>query len=94
MAKKQETVVISQENIAGKASLSPSVGSPISGNSRDNTSSLYENEARGQEHSFLMDRGDVEQMEMGLLKLLEDFKQGKLHAFGNYLSILISLLES
>ena len=30
-----------------------------------------------------MDRGDVEQMENGLLELLDNFKQGKLHAFGN-----------
>ena len=83
MATRQENDIPNQDTVAGKASLSPSVGSPNSGNSRDNASSLYENEVRGQEHSFLMDRGDVEQMEMGLLKLLDDFKQGKLHAFGN-----------
>ena len=83
MASKQDADAFSQENGAGKASLSPSVGSPMSGHSRDNMSNVCANETKSQEHSFLMDRGDVEQMEIGLLKLLDDFKHGKLHAFGN-----------
>lgn len=35
-----------------------------------------------QEHSFLTDRTDVKQMEKGLLELMHDFNNGKLHAFG------------
>lgn len=82
MAAKNEQDSYGAENSAGKTSLSPSLGSPTSGNSRDNANGLYDSEGKGQEHSFLMDRGDVEQMENGLLELLDNFKQGKLHAFG------------
>ena len=35
-----------------------------------------------QMHSFLVDQAYVEQMEDGLLNLLNDFKQGNLNAFG------------
>ena len=35
-----------------------------------------------QEHSFLMDQNHVIEAENGLLKLLTDFKSGKLNAFG------------
>lgn len=63
--------------------LSTALGSPANSvQSKENTSS-HESESKGQEHSFLMDKSDVEQMENGLLELLDDFKKGKLHAFGN-----------
>lgn len=35
-----------------------------------------------QAHSFLMDQEYMEEVEDGLLKLLDDFKKGKLNAFG------------
>ncbi|KAM6945539.1 coiled-coil domain-containing protein 28A [Aplochiton taeniatus] len=39
------------------------------------------------EHSFLTDVSDVQEMENGLLSLLNDFHSGKLQAFGNECSI-------
>ncbi|XP_054255125.1 coiled-coil domain-containing protein 28A [Indicator indicator] len=49
-------------------------------------------EARGAQaapiqHSFLTDVSDVQEMERGLLSLLNDFHSGKLQAFGNECSI-------
>ncbi|XP_076843860.1 coiled-coil domain-containing protein 28A isoform X2 [Brachyhypopomus gauderio] len=38
-------------------------------------------------HSFLTDVSDVQEMEKGLLSLLNDFHSGKLQAFGNECSI-------
>lgn len=35
------------------------------------------------QHSFLTDVSDVQEMEKGLLSLLNDFHSGKLQAFGN-----------
>lgn len=35
------------------------------------------------QHSFLTDVSDVQEMERGLLSLLNDFHSGKLQAFGN-----------
>lgn len=35
------------------------------------------------QHSFLTDVSDVQEMENGLLSLLDDFHSGKLQAFGN-----------
>lgn len=35
------------------------------------------------QHSFLTDVSDVQEMEKGLLSLLDDFHSGKLQAFGN-----------
>lgn len=35
------------------------------------------------QHSFLTDVSDVQEMENGLLSLLNDFHSGKLQAFGN-----------
>ncbi|KGL85227.1 Coiled-coil domain-containing protein 28A [Tinamus guttatus] len=37
------------------------------------------------QHSFLTDVSDVQEMERGLLSLLNDFHSGKLQAFGKYL---------
>ncbi|XP_077207630.1 coiled-coil domain-containing protein 28A isoform X2 [Paroedura picta] len=39
------------------------------------------------QHSFLTDVSDVQEMEKGLLNLLNDFHSGKLQAFGNECSI-------
>ncbi|XP_039767102.1 coiled-coil domain-containing protein 28A isoform X2 [Ornithorhynchus anatinus] len=39
------------------------------------------------QHSFLTDVSDVQDMERGLLSLLNDFHSGKLQAFGNECSI-------
>ncbi|XP_029695728.1 coiled-coil domain-containing protein 28A isoform X1 [Takifugu rubripes] len=39
------------------------------------------------QHSFLTDVSDVQEMEKGLLSLLNDFHSGKLQAFGNACSI-------
>ncbi|XP_061533863.1 coiled-coil domain-containing protein 28A isoform X2 [Phycodurus eques] len=39
------------------------------------------------QHSFLTDVSDVQEMENGLLSLLDDFHSGKLQAFGNECSI-------
>uniref|UniRef100_A0A8C5GDJ9 Coiled-coil domain-containing protein 28A-like n=1 Tax=Gouania willdenowi TaxID=441366 RepID=A0A8C5GDJ9_GOUWI len=39
------------------------------------------------QHSFLTDVSDVQEMENGLLSLLNDFHSGKLEAFGNERSI-------
>ncbi|KAE8602219.1 hypothetical protein XENTR_v10013916 [Xenopus tropicalis] len=39
------------------------------------------------QHSFLTDVSDVQEMEKGLLSLLNDFHSGKLEAFGNECSI-------
>lgn len=39
------------------------------------------------QHSFLTDVSDVQEMEKGLLSLLNDFHSGKLQAFGNDCSI-------
>ncbi|XP_071773857.1 coiled-coil domain-containing protein 28A [Centroberyx gerrardi] len=39
------------------------------------------------QHSFLTDVSDVQEMENGLLSLLNDFHSGKLQAFGNECSI-------
>ncbi|XP_047210716.1 coiled-coil domain-containing protein 28A isoform X1 [Girardinichthys multiradiatus] len=39
------------------------------------------------QHSFLTDVSDVQEMEHGLLSLLNDFHSGKLQAFGNECSI-------
>ncbi|MEE6476208.1 hypothetical protein FKM82_011008 [Ascaphus truei] len=39
------------------------------------------------QHSFLTDVSDVQEMEKGLLSLLNDFHLGKLEAFGNECSI-------
>ncbi|XP_070711676.1 coiled-coil domain-containing protein 28A [Pempheris klunzingeri] len=50
------------------------------------------NQTQGQaapiiQHSFLTDVSDVQEMENGLLSLLNDFHSGKLQAFGNECSI-------
>uniref|UniRef100_A0A3P9Q209 Coiled-coil domain containing 28A n=1 Tax=Poecilia reticulata TaxID=8081 RepID=A0A3P9Q209_POERE len=50
------------------------------------------NKSQGQaapviQHSFLTDVSDVQEMEKGLLSLLNDFHSGKLQAFGNECSI-------
>ncbi|XP_038576908.1 coiled-coil domain-containing protein 28A isoform X2 [Micropterus salmoides] len=50
------------------------------------------NQSQGQaaptiQHSFLTDVSDVQEMENGLLSLLNDFHSGKLQAFGNECSI-------
>lgn len=52
-----------------------------------------QNQSQGQgqaapiiQHSFLTDVSDVQEMENGLLSLLNDFHSGKLQAFGNFSS--------
>ncbi|XP_035176801.1 coiled-coil domain-containing protein 28A isoform X2 [Oxyura jamaicensis] len=40
------------------------------------------------QHSFLTDVSDVQEMERGLLSLLNDFHSGKLQAFGKCVSYL------
>ncbi|CAH2250569.1 Hypothetical predicted protein [Pelobates cultripes] len=40
------------------------------------------------QHSFLTDVSDVQEMEKGLLSLLNDFHSGKLQAFGNFTGCL------
>lgn len=40
------------------------------------------------QHSFLTDVSDVQEMEKGLLSLLNDFHSGKLQAFGNLFFII------
>ena len=40
------------------------------------------------QHSFLTDVSDVQEMENGLLSLLNDFHSGKLQAFGNLETLL------
>ncbi|CAJ1087531.1 coiled-coil domain-containing protein 28A isoform X2 [Xyrichtys novacula] len=55
-------------------------------------SKANQNQSQGQaapiiQHSFLTDVSDVQEMEKGLLSLLNDFHSGKLQAFGNECSI-------
>ena len=74
------------ENIAprkGPTNSSSEAGSPAHSSDNKEKAIASEDTLQGQEHSFLVDRSDVEQMENGLLELLDDFKKGKLHAFGN-----------
>ncbi|KAK2843110.1 hypothetical protein Q7C36_011325 [Tachysurus vachellii] len=49
--------------------------------------SQLSNQAGSKQHSFLTDVSDVQEMEKGLLSLLNDFHSGKLQAFGNECSI-------
>ncbi|XP_026782368.1 coiled-coil domain-containing protein 28A [Pangasianodon hypophthalmus] len=49
--------------------------------------SQLSNQAAPIQHSFLTDVSDVQEMEKGLLSLLNDFHSGKLQAFGNECSI-------
>ncbi|POI20238.1 hypothetical protein CIB84_016014, partial [Bambusicola thoracicus] len=44
------------------------------------------------QHSFLTDVSDVQEMERGLLSLLNDFHSGKLQAFGKFLSLMLSFV--
>lgn len=44
--------------------------------------SQLRNQAAPIQHSFLTDVSDVQEMEKGLLSLLNDFHSGKLQAFG------------
>ena len=41
------------------------------------------------EHSFITDINDVRNMQEGLLKLLDDFDSGKVHAFGKILNFIL-----
>lgn len=50
-------------------------------------SSDSKTQRKGQEHSFLMDQTYVEEMEEGLLKLLNNFKNDKLNAFDENCSL-------
>lgn len=43
------------------------------------------------QHSFLTDVSDVQEMEKGLLSLLNDFHSGKLQAFGNFSDSFLSI---
>ena len=53
----------------------------------DNLSQDGQKGNMGQEHSFLMDQTYVEEMEEGLLKLLNNFKSDKLNAFDENCSL-------
>lgn len=44
------------------------------------------------QHSFLTDVSDVQEMERGLLSLLNDFHSGKLQAFGKCMSCLYGIV--
>eukprot|EP00111_Clytia_hemisphaerica_P006783 TCONS_00019603-protein len=53
----------------------------------DNLNQQDQKGSMGQEHSFLMDQTYVEEMEEGLLKLLNNFKSDKLNAFDENCSL-------
>uniref|UniRef100_A0A8C2DXQ8 Coiled-coil domain containing 28A n=1 Tax=Cyprinus carpio TaxID=7962 RepID=A0A8C2DXQ8_CYPCA len=54
---------------------------------RPQSQSGKSNQSARIQHSFLTDVSDVQEMEKGLLSLLNDFHSGKLQAFGNECSI-------
>ncbi|XP_072546000.1 coiled-coil domain-containing protein 28A [Salminus brasiliensis] len=54
---------------------------------RPQSQSSKNNQSAPIQHSFLTDVSDVQEMEKGLLSLLNDFHSGKLQAFGNECSI-------
>ncbi|XP_058604910.1 coiled-coil domain-containing protein 28A isoform X2 [Onychostoma macrolepis] len=54
---------------------------------RPQSQSGKSNQSAHTQHSFLTDVSDVQEMEKGLLSLLNDFHSGKLQAFGNECSI-------
>lgn len=54
---------------------------------RAQTQSSKNSQSAPIQHSFLTDVSDVQEMEKGLLSLLNDFHSGKLQAFGNECSI-------
>ncbi|XP_051578692.1 coiled-coil domain-containing protein 28A-like [Myxocyprinus asiaticus] len=54
---------------------------------RPQSQSGKSNQSAPIQHSFLTDVSDVQEMEKGLLGLLNDFHSGKLQAFGNECSI-------
>uniref|UniRef100_A0A673IYR8 Coiled-coil domain-containing protein 28A-like n=1 Tax=Sinocyclocheilus rhinocerous TaxID=307959 RepID=A0A673IYR8_9TELE len=54
---------------------------------RPQSQSSKSNQSVRIQHSFLTDVSDVQEMEKGLLSLLNDFHSGKLQAFGNECSI-------
>lgn len=54
---------------------------------RPQSQSGMSNQSTHIQHSFLTDVSDVQEMENGLLGLLNDFHSGKLQAFGNECSI-------
>ncbi|KAI4895463.1 hypothetical protein NFI96_023966 [Prochilodus magdalenae] len=54
---------------------------------RPQSQSNRSNQSAPIQHSFLTDVSDVQEMEKGLLSLLDDFHSGKLQAFGNECSI-------
>ncbi|KAL7861704.1 hypothetical protein SRHO_G00131450 [Serrasalmus rhombeus] len=54
---------------------------------RPQSQSSKSNQSAPIQHSFLTDVSDVQEMEKGLLSLLNDFHSGKLQAFGNECSI-------
>ncbi|XP_043118899.1 coiled-coil domain-containing protein 28A isoform X2 [Puntigrus tetrazona] len=54
---------------------------------RPQSQSGKSNQSAHIQHSFLTDVSDVQEMEKGLLGLLNDFHSGKLQAFGNECSI-------
>lgn len=52
---------------------------------RPQSQSGKSNQSAHTQHSFLTDVSDVQEMEKGLLSLLNDFHSGKLQAFGKLL---------
>lgn len=52
---------------------------------RPQNQSSKSNQSAPIQHSFLTDVSDVQEMEKGLLSLLNDFHSGKLQAFGELL---------
>ncbi|KAM7365668.1 hypothetical protein PAMP_016583 [Pampus punctatissimus] len=59
----------------------------LSGRANQNQNQNQNQAAPIIQHSFLTDVSDVQEMENGLLSLLNDFHSGKLQAFGNECSI-------
>ena len=56
--------------------------SEIDGNPAVESKQITEKQFSNQEHSFLMDQAYVQEMQDGLLEMLDNFKNGKHHGFG------------
>ena len=56
--------------------------SEIDGNPAVESKQIAEKQVSNQEHSFLMDQAYVQQMQDGLLEMLDNFKNGRHCGFG------------
>ena len=63
------------------------------GNKKSSSSSRPPRQPPCQTHSFHTDAAEVQHMEKGLIKLMEDFNSGKLRAFGEWVDINIDYPE-